>query len=188
MKITLRALAIIIACGLSAYSQTAVNQHFGKDGLSFDYPASWKVSDQSTAQMQLIQLLRGDGYAEIRIRVPRESLKSPQKENEARKLIQEKYVEQFVDSLQQAGLKPTRAEATSEIAAGPAAGIRIRAMLEREPGGLDSFYRVVSERFVQLSQIGSEADMTRSLDAWDMLRKSLIVDASPASGSATGKP
>ena len=185
MKVLSHALAIVLVCGLSAIAQTAGDtRHFAKDGLSFDYPAAWQISDQSTTQMQLIQLLRGDGYADIRVRVPREPLKSPQKELEAKKLIQDKYVEQFVDSLQQSGLKPTRAEANTEIAGGPAAGIRIRALLDREPGGMDSFYRVVSDRFVQLSQIGSQVDMTKSADAWDMLRNSVKVEAQPQPGGS----
>ena len=189
MKPLPHALAIVLVCGLGAVAQTGSNtRHFAKDGLSFDYPAAWQISDQSTAQMQLIQLLRGDGYAEIRVRVPREPLRSPQKEAEAKKLIQDKYVEQFVDSLQQAGLKPTRAEATTEIAAGPAVGIRIRALLDREPGGMDSYYRVVSDRFVQLSQIGSQADMTKSADAWDMLRNSIKVESQPQAGGSPKKP
>src|SRR6202171_5246115 len=119
MKPLPHALVIVLVCGLSAVAQTGSDRrHFAKDGLSFDYPAAWQISDQSTAQMQLIQLLRGDGYAEIWVRVPLESLRSPQKEAGAKKLIADKYVEQFVDSLQQAGLKPTRAEATTEIASG----------------------------------------------------------------------
>src|SRR6202171_2329057 len=134
MKVLPHALAIVLACALSVAAQTGSEaRHFAKDGLSFDYPASWQISDQSTAQMSLIPLLRGDGYAEIRVRVPREPLRSPQKEAGAKKLIADKYVEQFVDSLQQAGLKPTRAEATTEIASGAGVGIRIRAILDREP-------------------------------------------------------
>ena len=179
MKVLPHVVAIVVlVCGLSAIGQTASDaRHFAKDGLSFDYPAGWQLNDQSTAQMQLIQLLRGD--VELRVRVPREPLKSPQKEAEAKKLFQDKYVENFVDSLQQAGLKPTRAEATTELAGGPAVGIRIRALLDREPGGMDSFYRVVEDRFVNLSQIGSQADMTKSLDAWDMIRNTIKVEAPP---------
>jgi hypothetical protein len=185
--VLLHVVAIVVVCGLSGIAQTASDaHHFAKDGLSFDYPAGWQINDQSTAQMQLIQLLRGE--VEIRVRVPREPLKSPQKEAEAKKLFQDKYVENFVDSLQQAGLKPTRAEATTEISSGPAVGIRVRALLDREPGGMDSFYRVVSDRFVHLSQIGSQADMTKSLDAWDMLRNSIKVEAQPQPiGSPTPK-
>jgi len=53
--------------------------------------------------MQLIQLMR-NGYAEIRIRVPREWLKSPQKEAEAKRIIQDKYVDSFVKTIEQARL------------------------------------------------------------------------------------
>ena len=184
-------LLTLLLGALIAIAQTgSAARHFAKDGLSFDYPANWQINDQSTSQMQLIQVVRGDGYAEIRIRVPREPLKSPQKEAEAKKLVQDKYVEGFVDSLQQAGLKPTRAEATTEIGGGPATGIRIRALLDREPGGMDSFYRVLSDRFVQLSEIGSQTDMSKSADAWDTLRNSIKVEplATPQAAPSPNKP
>src|SRR5205085_6644478 len=42
-------LALVVA-GVSAQDPNA--QHFAKDGLSFDYPKTWQVSDQSTQQMQ----------------------------------------------------------------------------------------------------------------------------------------
>lgn len=176
----LLALAALLLTALSAQAQTPDPnvKHFEKDGLSFDYPANWQLSDQSTQQMQLIQLLR-DGYAELRVRVPREWLKSPQKEAEAKRLIQDRYVDQFVDQVQQAGMKPTRANATTEIAGGPAEGVRVRAMLDGAPGGMDSYYRIVSDRFVNLSQIGAESEMTRTVPAWDMIRNSLKVEPPP---------
>jgi hypothetical protein len=187
--ITCAALLVVGAFAL-AQTPTAPN-HFAKEGLSFDYPAGWQIADASTPQMQIIQLMHGDGFAELRVRVPREWLKSPDKEAHAKKIIQDKYVEDFVDSLQQNGLRPTRSNATTEIAGGPADGVRIRAMLDREPGGMDSFYRVVSDRFVNLSQLGSEKEMAKSLAAWDMLRNSIQCESEPqpkASPKPTPKP
>ena len=184
---------VILLIALIAHSQTpsADTQHFEKDGLSFDYPAGWQINDQSTKQIQIIQVMRGDGYAELRVRVPREWLKTPQKEAEAKRIIQDRYVEQFVDNVQQGGLHPTRAAATTEIAGGTAEGVKIRALLGNESGGLDSFYRIVSDRFVQLSQIGSERDMAKSSPAWDMIRNSIKVEPAPQSKPApqeTPKP
>jgi len=186
----MRTLAFVLLIAmLSAFPSLAQTEpkHFAKDGLSFDYPATWQVSDQSTGQMQLIQLMRGDGYAEIRLRVPRELLKTPEKETAAKKLFQDKYVEQFVDSLQQAGLKPNRSEVNSDFAGGPAPGTSIRALLDRQPGGMDSYYRVVSDRFVNLSEIGSENDMKKSADAWDLLRSSLKIEAPAQPSSSPAK-
>jgi hypothetical protein len=173
----------LLVLGVMALPQTpnaAVN-HFAKDGLSFDYPAGWQVSDQSSQQMQAIQIAHGDGYAELRVRVPREWLKTPEKEAHAKKIIQDKYVDDFIDSLQQSGLRPTKANASTEIAGAAADGVKVRALLDREPGGMDSYYRVVSDRFVNLSQLGSEKDMTKSAAAWDMIRTTIKIEPAPQS-------
>ncbi|HKC64874.1 MAG TPA: hypothetical protein VKB86_14625, partial [Pyrinomonadaceae bacterium] len=182
MKAT-RAIIIVLALlliGLSAHTQTPdEGKHFDKDGLSFDYPSSWQISDQSTKQMQLLELQRGDGYAMLRVRVPREWLKTPQKEAEAKHIIQDRYIDGFVDQLQQAGMKPTRSDAKTDIAGAPAEGMRVRAVLGGEPGGMDSFYRVISDRFVQLSEIGAESEMAKSATAWDMIRNSIKIEPQP---------
>lgn len=180
MKFLAHVFAVLLLCVPGVTAQTGTtNHHFEKDGLSFDYPAAWQISDQSTSQMQVIQILRGDGYAELRVRVPREFLKTPDKEAQAKKLVQDKYVEGFVDSLQQAGMTPNRSEGATEIAGGPAVGNRIHAILAGEPGGMDAYYRIVSDRFVQISQLGSEREMKKSADAWDLIRTSIKVAAPP---------
>jgi hypothetical protein len=159
--------------------------HFAKDGLSFDYPTGWALKDESTAQMQVLEFSRGDHI--IRVRSPREWLKSPAKEAEAKKLIQDKYLNDFAEMLRQGGLNPTRSPATSEFGGGPAEGSRLRAVLDGAPGGMDAFYRVISDRFVQLSQIGSERDMAKFASAWDLIRKSIQVEP-PPSPSSTPAP
>ncbi len=156
----------------------AETRHFSKDGLSFDYPANWQLMDQSTGQMQFIQLVR-DGYAEIRIRVPREWLKSLQKEAEAKKIIQDQYVDGFAKNVESAGARPKRTDVTTQIAGGDAPGVSIRAVLDGEPGGMDSYHRVVSDRFVNLSLMGSEKEITKSTPAWDTIRNSISLDPSP---------
>ncbi|HEY5075779.1 MAG TPA: hypothetical protein VII34_13895, partial [Pyrinomonadaceae bacterium] len=72
---------------VGALAQNPNLKHFDKDGLSFDYPANWQFSDQSTGQMQFIELAQGDVV--IRLRSPREWLKTPEKEAHAKKLIQD---------------------------------------------------------------------------------------------------
>lgn len=178
---------------VSALAQDPNVKHFDKDGLSFDYPANWQISEQSTQNLQYIQLTR-DGFPEIRVRVPREWLKTPEKEASARKLIQDKYVGDFVAQLEQAGLQPKRSTVTTQISGADAEGARVRAVLDREPGGMDSYFRVVADRFVQLSMIGSEKEITKSAPVWDMIRNSLKVEpppqpkATPSPSPAKGKP
>jgi hypothetical protein len=175
---------VALAC-LTAGAQTQEpakpqieSKHFAKDGLSFDYPATWELSDQSTPQMQFIQLVQPAraGDVEYRIRSPREWLKSPQKELEAKKLIHDRYVDDFARNLEGAGLRPQRSPVTTEMAGSAAEGIRIRVM-DSNPGGMDSYFRVISDRFVDLSVIGGDRDITRAAAAWDLVRGSIHLEA-----------
>ena len=177
------ALATIVA------QDTNVN-HFAKDGLSFDYPKGWVLSDQSSPQMQFLVLSEGD--VTIRIRSPREYLKTPEKESQAKKLVQDNYVNEFFNNVQQAGMSPKRSVVTTQIAGADAEGARVRAVLGGAPGGMDSYYRIVSDRLINLSVIGSEKDVTKAAPAWDVIRNSIKVEPPPETKSpksaATPKP
>jgi hypothetical protein len=168
-----------------AVAQDPNVKHFAKDGLSFDYPANWQFSDQSTGQMQFIELTQGDVV--IRIRAPREWLKTPEKEAQAKKLIQDQYVNGFVSNVEQAGMNAKRSTVTTQIAGADAEGVRVRAVLGGAPGGMDSYYRIISDRLVQLSILGSEKDIAKSAPVWDMIRNSLKVEP-PAPPKPTPQP
>ena len=174
-----------------ALAQDPNVKHYDKDGLSFDYPAKWQFSDQSSAQMQYIQMAQ-TGFAEIRIRIPREWLKTPEKEAAAKKLIQDQYVDNFFNEVDKAGLNPKRSvAAVTQISGADAQGARIRAVMDGQPGGMDAYFNIVSDRLVQLSIIGSEREIKQSAAVWDMVRNSLKVAPPPQPSpkpSATPKP
>ncbi len=167
-------------------------KHFTKDGLSFDYPATWQISDKSSQQMQLLELAAGDVV--VRVRSPREWLKTADKEAHAKKLFQDQYVDDFMAQLEQANLHPKRSTVNIQIAGADAEGMRIRAVLDGEPGGMDSYYRFLSERLVNLSIFASDKDIVKVAPGWDLVRNSIKVDpapqpkASPQPSPAKGKP
>jgi len=177
---------------VSALAQDPNVKHFAKDGLSFDYPGAWQISDKSTQQMQLLELTVGDVV--VRVRAPREWLKTPEKEAYAKKLFQDQYVDDFTGQLEQASLHPKRSNVTTQIAGGDAEGARIRAVLDGEPGGMDSYFRIISDRLVNLSIFASEKDIAKVAPGWDLLRNSLKVEpppqpkATPQPSPAKGKP
>src|SRR6185436_15267683 len=173
---------------MGATGQDPNVKHYDKDGLSFDYPANWQFSDQSTAQMQYIQMAR-DGYAEIRIRTPREWLKTPEKVAAARKLIQDQYVDGFASQIQQAQMNPKRSTGATQIAGADAQGDKVRAVMDNQPGGMDSYFNIIEDRLVQMSIIGSEREITKSAPVWDMIRNSLKMAPPPKpSPTPKGKP
>lgn len=167
----------VMLFSFTARMQTPNVKNFAKDGLSFDYPVDWQLSDQSTGQMQFLELTKGDVV--IRVRSPREWLKTPEKEAHAKKLMQDQYVDDFTTQLSQAGMNPKRAPATTQIAGMDAEGLRVRAVLDGQPGGMDSYFRVISDRLVNLSIIGSEKDVAGSVAAWDVIRGSIKVEPPP---------
>ncbi|HYV29136.1 MAG TPA: hypothetical protein VFA77_16500 [Candidatus Eisenbacteria bacterium] len=186
------ALSLLI---VSAFAQDPNVKHYDKDGLSFDYPANWQFSDQSTGQMQFLELTRGDLV--LRVRSPREWLKTPEKEAAARKLFQDQYVDGFATQFEQQGLQPKRSAITTTIAGANADGTRLRVVMDRQPGGLDSYYLILSDRMVNLSILGGESDITKAAPVWDLIRNSLKIapppQPSPKPGttpksSATPKP
>ena len=89
--------------------------------------------------------------------------------------------------LEQAGMRPTRSTVSTQIAGADAEGARVRALLDGQPGGMDSYYRVISDRLVGLSIIGSEKEIGKSAAAWDMIRSSIKVEP-PPEPKATVKP
>jgi len=180
------AVSLLVA---SALAQDPNIKHYDKDGLSFDYPANWQFSDQSTGQMQFIELTRGDIV--LRVRSPREWLKTPEKEAQAKKLFQDQYVDGFATQFQQMGPGLKRSPITTTVSGANADGTRLRITMDRQAGGLDSYYLILSDRLVNLSILGSESDITKSAPVWDMLRNSLKVAPAPQASpkpSATPKP
>ena len=174
--------SIVVGAALSLLIGVALAQdpnlkHFDKDGLSFDYPAKWQLSDQSTSQMQFLELTSGDIV--IRVRAPREWLKTPEKEAAAKKLFQDQYVDEFAKQFEQQGTGLKRSPVNTTIAGAAADGTRLRMVMDRVSGGLDSYYLITSDRLVNLSILGSESDITKVAPVWDLIRNSLKVEPPP---------
>lgn len=174
--------SIIVGAALSLLAGVALAQdpnvkHFEKDGLAFDYPAGWQLSDQSTGQMQFLELTRGDLV--IRVRSPREWLKTPEKEAHAKKLFQDQYVEDFAKQFEQQGSGLKRSAVNTTVAGAAAEGARLRIVMDRVSGGLDSYSLILSDRLVNLSILGSDSDITKAAPVWDLIRNSLKVEPPP---------
>jgi hypothetical protein len=165
-----------------AFAQTS-SQHFTKDGLSFDYPSGWSMDEsKSSGQMQYLMLGR-DGYAMIYVRSPRAVVDTPEKEAQAKHLIQDGFVDAWAKNFSDNGAKAERITVPTEIAGGAAECTRLSASLSGEPGRVDVCWRLVEKRMVQLAIVGSTRDVTKTAPAWDVIRNSLKVEPPPQPAS-----
>ncbi|MEP6708270.1 MAG: hypothetical protein ABJC05_12160 [Pyrinomonadaceae bacterium] len=175
-------LAILMIAGLAALAQTqeqpkpkADVAHFVKDGLSFDYANGWEISDQSSPQLQYLTLSKND-YAEILVRSPRAQIDSQEKEAQAKQLIQDGFVQAWAKNFADNGSKAESSPVSIEIAGGPAEGTRLSAVLDRDPGHVDVYWRLVGGRMVQLTILGSDKQIKKSEEAWNTVRNSIQIE------------
>jgi hypothetical protein len=172
-----------------AFAATAQtnNKHFTKDGLSFDYPDGWSVTDESTSDAQVLTLNRGDSPAMIKFFVHRGKVNSPEKLAQAKAKIIEPYVSYTEKQFVSMGAKPQRADATTQIAGLNAEGVHITAVLEGEAGEAGIYWATVGERLVVLTQFGPDKALKKMQPSWDLVRNSLKIEA-PAKPASSPKP
>ena len=162
-------------------------KHFAKDGLSFDYPTGWEITDQSTGQLQYLSLAR-DGYAGIMVRSPRGGIDSKEKEDQAKQLIQEGFIQAWAKNFADSGAKADRSVVSTEIAGVLAEGTRLSARLDGEPGHVDIHWRLIGTRLVPLALVGSDRDIKKTEEAWNTIRNSIQFAGPAATPAATPAP
>jgi hypothetical protein len=171
--VCLFAFALLMVVGVAAQN----NKHFTKDGLSFDYPDGWTISDESNSDAQQITLTRPDSDAMIKFFVHRGKVNTPDKLAQAKTKIIDPYLNYTEKQFVEMGGKPERAAATSQIGGANAEGVRITAILDREPGEAGVYWATVGERLVVLTLFGPDKAIKKAAPAWDAVRNSLKIEA-----------
>jgi len=187
MKLT--AVVMSLSGLLFAFATTAQtgNKHFAKDGLSFEYPDGWTVSDESNTDAQQLTLGRSDSPAMIKFFVHRGKVNTPEKLAQAKTKIVEPYVAYTEKQFTSMGAKPQRADATTQIAGVNAEGVHITAVLEGEAGEAGIYWATVGERLVVLTLFGPDKALKKVQPSWDLVRNSLKIDAN-AKATPSAKP
>lgn len=177
------ALALLMVAGVGAQN----NKHFTKDGLSFDYPDGWTISDESNADAQQLTLSRADSDALVKFFVHRGKVNTPDKLALAKTKIIEPYLSYTEKQFAGMGAKPARVAATTQIAGVDAEGVRITATLDGDPGEAGIYWAAVGERLVVLTLFGPEKAIKKAAPTWDAVRNSLKIEA-PAQPKASPSP
>ena len=142
MKKSLRLLLGILSLGLSttAMGQTPAPSpnHFARNGLSFDYPTALSLNDQSTERGNHL-IMQKTGAAQIMIMSRFDRLASPEALADARREVFDAFVESIWQELKKMDPNVTRVANEVEIAGTKVAGIRMRAVLEKESGNAEVY-------------------------------------------------
>lgn len=180
------AFAMLMVGGVAAQT----NKHFTKDGLSFDYPDGWVITDESNSDAQQLTLSRPDSEAQIKFFVHRGKVNTPDKLAQAKTKLIDPYLNYYERQFGSMGANPKRAAATTQIGGIEAEGVRITAILDREPGEAGVYWATVSERLVVLTLFGPDKAIKKAAPTWDAVRNSLKIEAPApkASPSPKAKP
>lgn len=180
IKKTGSVIVLLLACAVLTVAQTAGNKSFEKNGLSFEYPDGWTLSDDSTGDAQQLNLSRADNDLAIGVFAHKGKI-TPEKFAEAKKAFIDPYVAARFKQILQMGVTPTQTPVESEIGGVKAAGTRISASLGGDPGGATIYWALVGQRVVILTLFGPDSDAKKQAAAWDLVRTSLkVVDPKAA--------
>jgi hypothetical protein len=175
--------AVLISIVALAFCQSVRGQtttpalkHFASRGLSFDYPATIELDDHSTEVGQHL-VIKSKDRAQIMIMSRYAQINTPAELASARREIVDTFVETMWKQIQADDPNVSRADARIEIADAQAPGVRMRVVLNNEPGNAEIYSLQIGSRLVVVSLIGSDREIAASAPAWLAIRRSLKIEA-----------
>jgi hypothetical protein len=184
-KLNLKLVAILFICCVLASAQTSKN--FTKDNLSFDYPETWTVQDDSNDDALQINLTKPNADVQIGIFVHKGRI-TPEKMGEAKKGFIDPYIAARAKQFVQMGAKPQQSTDTSDVGGVKAEGVNISASIGGETGAARIYWALVGERVVILTLFGPDNQTKQLAPAWDLVRTSLKINDPKAAPAASPKP
>jgi hypothetical protein len=177
----------LVFCCVLVTAQTPDSKNFSKDGLSFDYPASWQLLDDSNSDLQQITLSKADSDVKIGVFVHR-GRTTPEKMADAKKALVDPLIAGNAKQFVAMGAKTEQVPDSTEIAGLKAEGTSVNASFGGDTGAAKIYWLLVGQRFVVLTLFGPDKELKQRAPVWDLVRTSLKVMDPKAAPAATPKP
>ena len=162
----------------SAPAQSAKGlKHFAARGLSFDYPAAIEVDDRSSPGVQHL-VIQSTGRAQIMIMSRFDEITTASELAAARHDVVDAFVETVFKQILEDDPNVARSVAKIAVAGAQATGVKLRAVLNNEPGNAEIYSLQLGSRLVVLSLIGTDKEIAESTPIWLAIRRSLKVGTS----------
>jgi hypothetical protein len=174
------ALTLISVLASAQTSAPALN-HFAKEGLSFDYPADVRFEEHGDAGGQQLELYNAGNGAQIMVVSRFETIDTPAQLEKARQDVFDFFVDTTIKQFETQQAKVERKEAQIQVGGAQASGVRLRAVLDGEPGNAEAYYVVLGRRLVLVTFIGSDKELAAGAPAWEIVRRTLKVAPTVAS-------
>ena len=170
----LQIVTLVLLCGLVGVPQSSVRstKRFNKDGVSFSYPARWRLLDSSSQEAQKFLLESGSSEASIMLLVYRDRVPAENRDQARETALS--YVASTLKQYEGFGAKPKTSAARLKIGSARAEGMIIRGKLD-EPRTDEIYWALINERVVVLMFGGSNKDSRRARPAWHTVRSSIQI-------------
>jgi hypothetical protein len=176
---TLLMTVMTLALGQLAFAQAPAQdlKHFAGKGLSFDYPATIELDDRSGANGQHL-VIASTSRAQIMIVSRYTQINSAEQLAAVRHEVVDSFIETMWQQIHDTDPNVSRTPAQIEVAGAQATGVRLRAVLNNEPGNAEIYSLQLGPRLVMLSLIGTDTEIAATASAWLAIRRSLKIEAS----------
>jgi len=187
---TIIAIAVLSIAFGEAQTGSAT-QHFEKDGLAFDYPFGWTLTDNTTRGLQSMTIAPEGTGAQIIVSVERTLQRSCDFQAEL-KNITTALVEKVAGQIQAAS--PVRTSPVkTQVDKSEAEGAQLQGVVDRKRVTADVYAVRLNQHFVSLIYIRNDQD-SRAQSAWEMVRKTMklatgvmVYGSAPANESGSAK-
>jgi hypothetical protein len=178
---TLLITVMTLALGQLAFAQTPAQdlKHFAAKGLSLDYPATIELDDRSGANGQHL-VIESTGKAQIMIVSRYAQINSAEQLAAARHEVVDSFIETMWQQIHDTDPNLSRTPAQIDVAGAQATGVRLRAVLNNQPGNAEIYALQLGPRLVMLSLIGTDTEIAATASAWLAIRRSLKIEVSTA--------
>ena len=181
---------LVLALYQSAIAQAPAHdalKHFAVKGLSFDYPAAIELEDHSNQSGQHL-VIQSKDQAQIMIVSRYAQINTAEELAAARHEVVDSFIEIMWRQIHEQDPNVLRTAAQIEVAGAQATGVRLRAVLENQPGNAEIYSLQLGSRLVLLSLIGTDREIAATALVWLIIRRSLKIAANAEAAAAAPPP
>jgi hypothetical protein len=167
-------LCILFLSSIVAVAQEG--QRYSKNGISFDYPDGWQMSEKQKAEGDEVALSNAAADAQILVITVNKKVDA-KNADDARKRVFAPWLKTLEMMYTHAKIGYTTYIESTDVAGVPADGVRLLLDYGGEPGTVKAFWILKDKRFVIVYMVRNDAKAAAANVGWDKLRESLRVEA-----------